>query len=105
MDAQEVGQLAERLYGGYLVHHAAMTVAVNRRSADVAPPKALEDLVAVGRIAKRRGPEQIRYDFRHYLDQLAEPGVGPEYSRVWLTGGPSDAGRRAFAAGIFRPGA
>jgi hypothetical protein len=101
MDAQEVGQLAERLYGGYLVHDAAMTVAIDPGSGALAPPKALGDLVSVGRIAKQRGPEQIRYDFKHYLAQLAEPGTAEEYSRVWLTGALLALGDALSRRGYF----
>jgi hypothetical protein len=81
-----IGQLAERLHGGYLAHHALITIARDPRAAALVPPVEPGQAVPVGRIPWNDNPAGVEYHFTHYLAQATEVGTDVEYSRVWLCG-------------------
>lgn len=96
----EIALLAQRLYVGYLEHHAAITVATDPRAVKLAPAREPGQSVSVGRIQRRSGEVQIKYHFTDYLGAAREPEIQEEYGRVWLSGALLTLGDALQRAGL-----
>jgi hypothetical protein len=81
-----VGQFAQRLHGGYIAHHAAMTIANDPRAAALVPPVEPGQNVPVERIPYLDGKEHLTYHFTSALEEATMPGAAEEYARSWLSG-------------------
>jgi hypothetical protein len=81
-----VGQFAQRLHGGYIAHHAAMTIANDPRAAALVPPVEPGQNVPVERIPYLDGKEHLTYHFTWALEEATMPGAAEEYARSWLSG-------------------
>src|SRR4051794_31650401 len=71
-----VAQLAQRLYAGYLSHHAAIAIAMDPRALDLVPPPPPGRAVGVGQIPRRSSHAKISYAFGVYLEMGRAPGAG-----------------------------
>jgi hypothetical protein len=81
-----VGQFAQRLHGGYIAHHAAMTIANDPRAAALVPPVEVGQNVPVGRIPYPDRDDQLTYHFTSAPQEATMPGAADEYARSWLSG-------------------
>ena len=84
--ATEIGQLTSQLAEGFFAYSAAMTVATDIRSVDLAPKIEPGQIVPVGRIKHINGGEHI-YHFLYYLNWAkTEKVIVDELARIWFTG-------------------
>jgi hypothetical protein len=84
--AFDIGQLAERLFEGYLMHAAMQQVAGDPRANVFAPPIEQHQIVPVGRIKKKDGTD-VTYHFIHFLNlPKSNPLIAEELPRTWIVG-------------------
>jgi hypothetical protein len=84
--AFDVGQLSERLFGGYLGHLSSLAIASDARAAHIVPPVVPGQSVPIGKVIRKDGTEWS-YDFAHFL-RLAKSDtmIATETERVWIAG-------------------
>ena len=99
--AFEIGQLAERLAGGYHAHAAALAVASDPRAVVLAPPTRPGHQVPIGTVPRKDGTEHA-FHFTHYL-RLASTNkdLAADLARVWLTGSLLTVGDALSRHGYF----
>ena len=84
----EIGRLAHRMAQGYYAHTAAVEVARDPRSKDLAST-ILQGIdgqpVSVGYVVRNNGTKHT-FDFNYYLDYLNHQTMVDDLARAWLVG-------------------
>jgi len=83
--AFEIGQMAERIHGGYFMHVAAIQIARDPRAVALSPNVEAGQIVPVGYVFRNDGTRQI-FHFTHYLAQAVDPDMVDDLARIWLAG-------------------
>jgi hypothetical protein len=84
--AFDVGQMAQRMAEGYLMHVAAIQIATDPRASALSPAVKPGQLVPEGYVFRKDGTPH-RFHFKHYLEKAAsDPMMVDDLARIWLEG-------------------
>jgi hypothetical protein len=84
--AFDIGQMAERMAHGYLMHLAVIQVAKDPRAVALSPTMEPGQIVPVAYVSRKDGT-RYAFHFTHYLAQAgSNPAMVDDLDRVWLAG-------------------